>query len=99
MIRTKFDEDRSWNNKVMSILLCSNMKFANFRPFILYISSIFPFDQISISLKVFSSLSKDDNFQKLCRFYYALNMTLAHFRLFILDVDHFSIRSNFHKKL
>ena len=51
MIPTKFGEDWSWNKKVIAILLCSNMIFVNFRPFIqdfdhFSIRSSFRFDQI-----------------------------------------------------
>ena len=120
MIPNNFGEDWSRNKIVMANLLCSNMKFANFRPFVqdfdrfsirsnfhfdkiqflngkrwflpilaeigqerkmlwrLYcaltwnspifdhfskISTIFPFDQISISIKFFSLMVKDHSYK------------------------------------
>ena len=62
MIPTYFCEDWSRNKKVMATLLCSYMKFTNFRSFF-QDSTIFPFDKISISIKFFSTLFKDDTVQ------------------------------------
>ena len=88
MIPIKFGEDWSWNKKVMAILLCSNMKFVNFRPFIhdfdhFSIRSNFDFDQILFlngQRWFLPNLAKiGHETKKLLRFYCALTWYLSIF--------------------
>ena len=98
MIPTKVGEDWSRNKKVMAILLCTNMKFANFLPF--FHSIKFPFQSNfvpqwskMIPTKVGEDWSRN---KKVMAILLCTNMIFANFRPFIQDFDHFSIPSNLH---
>ena len=95
MIPTKVGEDWSRNKKVMAILLCTNMIFANFRPFIqdfdhFSIPSNLHFGQILFldgQRWFLSNLAKiGHETKKLWRFYCALTWNLSIF-------DHLSMIS------